>query len=115
MRRAFSAPRTDNLYRQPVINVKPETTNSFDLGARYIAGRFQAQGTFWKIGYQNRIVTSFDPETNTSIDRNVGKVSSWGFDAGLGFKPVRAAEPHRPAELHRREAEGRHHHRDGEL
>ena len=75
---------------QPVINVKPETTDSFDLGARYIAGRFQAQGTFWKINYQNRIVTSFDPETNISIDRNVGKVNSWGFDAGVGVKPIRA-------------------------
>lgn len=88
--KGFSAPRTDNLYRQPVISVKPETTDSFDLGARYISGRIQAQGTLWKINYQNRIVTSFDPETNTSIDRNVGKVSSWGFDGGVGFKPVRA-------------------------
>jgi iron complex outermembrane receptor protein len=87
--KGLSAPRTDNLYRQPVITVKPETTDSFDLGARYISGRFQAQGTLWKIGYQNRIVTSFDPETNTSIDRNVGKVSSWGFDGGVGFKPIR--------------------------
>ena len=87
--KGLSAPRTDNLYRQPVITVKPETTDSFDLGARYIAGRFQAQGTLWKISYQNRIVTSFDPETNTSIDRNVGKVSSWGFDGGVGFKPIR--------------------------
>jgi iron complex outermembrane receptor protein len=88
--KGLSAPRTDNLYRQPVIHVKPETTDSFDLGARYIAGRFQAQGTLWKINYQNRIVTSFDPETNTSIDRNVGKVSSWGFDGGIGIKPIRA-------------------------
>ena len=88
--KGMSAPRTDNLYRQPVIHVKPETTDSFDLGARYITGRFQAQGTMWKINYQNRIVTSFDPETNTSIDRNVGKVSSWGFDGGIGYKPIRA-------------------------
>jgi len=88
--KGLSAPRTDNLYRQPVITVKPETTDSFDLGARYITGRFQAQGTLWKIIYQNRIVTSFDPETNTSIDRNVGKVSSWGFDGGVGYKPIRA-------------------------
>jgi iron complex outermembrane receptor protein len=88
--KGLSAPRTDNLYRQPVITVKPETTDSFDLGARYITGRLQAQGTFWKINYQNRIVTSFDPETNTSIDRNVGKVSSWGFDGGVGFKPIPA-------------------------
>jgi iron complex outermembrane receptor protein len=87
--KGLSAPRTDNLYRQPVVTVTPETTDSFDLGARYISGRFQAQGTLWKINYQNRIVTSYDPETNTSIDRNVGKVSSWGFDAGVGFKPIR--------------------------
>lgn len=88
--KGLSAPRTDNLYRQPVITVKPETTDSFDLGARYIAGRFQAQGTFWKISYKDRIVTSYDPETNTSIDRNVGKVSSWGFDGGIGVKPIKA-------------------------
>jgi iron complex outermembrane receptor protein len=87
--KGLSAPRTDNLYRQPVITVKPETTDSFDLGARYISGPFQAQGTLWKISYKNRIVTSFDPETLQSIDRNVGKVDSWGFDAGLGFKPIR--------------------------
>jgi iron complex outermembrane receptor protein len=87
--KGLSAPRTDNLYRSPFIGVVPETTDSFDLGARYITGRFQAQGTLWKISYKNRIVTSYDPETNTSIDRNVGKVSSWGFDGGLGFKPIR--------------------------
>jgi iron complex outermembrane receptor protein len=86
--KGLSAPRTDNLYRQPVISVKPETTDSFDLGTRYISGRFQAQATLWKISYKNRIVTSYDPDTNTSIDRNVGKVSSWGFDGGLGVKPV---------------------------
>jgi iron complex outermembrane receptor protein len=87
--KGMSAPRTDNLYRQPIIHVKPETTNSFDLGVRYISGPFQAQATAWKIDYQNRIVSSFDPTTNVSIDRNVGKVKSWGLDAGLGFRPIR--------------------------
>jgi iron complex outermembrane receptor protein len=87
--KGLSAPRTDNLYRAPVVDVTPETTDSWDLGARYISGRFQAQGTFWKINYQNRIVTSYDPDTNISVDRNVGKVSSWGFDGGLGFKPIK--------------------------
>ena len=43
----------------------------------------------WKINYQNRIVTTFDPDPNISIDRNVGKVNSWGFDGGVGFKPIR--------------------------
>ena len=87
--KGLSAPRTDNLYRAPVVDVKPETTDSFDLGARYVTGRFQAQATLWKINYQNRIVTAYDPETNTSFERNVGKVKSWGFDGGLGFKPIR--------------------------
>ena len=87
--KGFSAPRTDNLYRAPVVNVKPETTDSFDLGARYISGKFQAQGTLWKIDYQNRIVTSYDPDLNISVDRNVGKSKSWGFDGGLGFKPIK--------------------------
>jgi iron complex outermembrane receptor protein len=48
----------------------------------------QAQGTLWKIVYNNRIVTSYDPESNIAVDRNVGKVNSWGFDGGLGFKPT---------------------------
>ncbi len=87
--KGLSAPRTDNLYRAPVVTVKPETTDSFDLGARYITGRLQAQATLWKINYQNRIVTSFDPDLQISVDRNVGKVSAWGFDGGIGYKPVR--------------------------
>jgi iron complex outermembrane receptor protein len=87
--KGLSAPRTDNLYRAPIVTVQPETTDSFDLGGRYITGRFQAQATFWKINYQNRIVTTFDPDLQISVDRNVGKVNSWGFDGGLGFKPIR--------------------------
>jgi iron complex outermembrane receptor protein len=87
--KGLSAPRTDNLYRAPIVDVKPETTDSFDLGARYITGPLQAQGTLWKIGYQNRIVTAFDPETNTSFERNVGKVNSWGFDGSVGYRAMR--------------------------
>ena len=87
--KGLSAPRTDNLYRAPIVTVLPETTDSFDLGARYITGRLQAQATFWKINYQNRIVTTFDPDLQISVDRNVGKVNSWGFDGGIGFRPVR--------------------------
>ena len=84
----FSAPRTDNLYRKPQIDVIPESTNSFDLGLRYINRRLQAQATVWKIDYKNRIVSSFDPVTNISVDRNVGKVKSWGFDGSVGVKPT---------------------------
>lgn len=88
--KGFSAPRTDNLYRAPRVDVRPEETNAFDLGVRYTTGRVQAQLAGWKIDYRNRIVTSFNPDLGISIDRNVGKVDSWGFDANVGFRPVRS-------------------------
>lgn len=86
--KGFSAPRTDNLYRAPVIDVTPEETNAFDLGARYTSRMVQAQATAWKIDYSNRIVTSFDPDQGISIDRNVGKVDSWGLEGSLAIKPI---------------------------
>ena len=87
--KGFSAPRTDNLYNAPIVLVKPEETNAFDLGARYTTGIVQAQIAAWKIDYTNRIVTSFNPDLGISIDRNVGKVNSYGFDASVAVRPVR--------------------------
>ncbi|MFL6748477.1 MAG: TonB-dependent receptor [Sphingomicrobium sp.] len=87
--KGFSAPRTDNLYRAPDVDVKPEETNAFDLGARYTNSKVQAQGTLWKIGYKNRIVTSFNTDLGISIDRNVGKVDSWGVDGSVAFRPIK--------------------------
>jgi iron complex outermembrane receptor protein len=87
--KGFSAPRTDNLYNAPIVNVRPEETDAFDLGVRYTTGRLQAQLAGWKIGYKNRIVSSFNQDLGISIDRNVGKVKTWGFDGNIGFKPVR--------------------------
>ena len=87
--KGFSAPRTDNLYRAPIVDVKPEETKAFDFGTRYTTSKVQAQLAYWNIGYQNRIVTSFNQDLGISIDRNVGKVKSWGLDANIGIKPVR--------------------------
>jgi iron complex outermembrane receptor protein len=87
--KGFSAPRTDNLYRAPRVEVDPEQTNAFDLGIRYTNNLVQAQGTIWKIDYSNRIVTSFNPDLGISIDRNVGKVGSWGVDASVAVRPMR--------------------------
>jgi iron complex outermembrane receptor protein len=86
--KGFSAPRTDNLYRAPLVDIDPEETNAFDLGARYTNGRVQAQGTVWKIDYSNRIVSSFNQDLGISLDRNVGKVNSWGLDGSVAFKPI---------------------------
>ncbi|NUR10386.1 MAG: TonB-dependent receptor [Bradyrhizobium sp.] len=87
--KGFSAPRTDNLYRSPRVGVQPEETDAFDLGARYTTGIVQAQLAGWKINYKNRIVTSFNQDLGISIDRNVGKVDTYGFDGSVAVKPVR--------------------------
>lgn len=86
--KGFSAPRTDNLYRAPFIDVKPEKTDSFDLGLRYNSRIVQSQLTGWFIRYTNRIVTSFDFDQGISFDRNIGAVRSYGFDATATVRPA---------------------------
>ncbi len=87
--KGFSAPRTDNLYRAPFVRVAPETTDSFDLGLRYTTRNIQAQVTGFVINYQNRIVSSFNPDLGISLDRNVGEVKSRGVDGSIAVRPVR--------------------------
>ncbi len=86
--KGFSAPRTDNLYRRAFVDIEPETTDAFDLGFRYTTGRVQAQATAWTIDYKNRIITTFDPDLGIAIDRNVGAVSSHGFDGSIAVQPI---------------------------
>jgi iron complex outermembrane receptor protein len=86
--RGFSAPRTDNLYRAPVVTLDPETTDAFDLGVRFRRRNIAAQATGWIINYSNRIVSSFNPDLGISLDRNVGKVDSWGADASISWEPI---------------------------
>ena len=83
----FSAPRTDNLYRAPVVNVLPETTNNFDLGVRYTSRMVQAQINGYYNKFSNRIVTSFDADQGISVDRNVGNVDIKGVEASVDVRP----------------------------
>ncbi|HEV7234097.1 MAG TPA: TonB-dependent receptor, partial [Sphingorhabdus sp.] len=86
--RGFSSPRTDNLYRAPVVTVDPETTDTFDLGVRYTSNRVQAQATAWMTDFKNRIVTSFDQNQGISVDRNIGTVKGKGVDVGIAIRPL---------------------------
>ena len=86
--KGFSAPRTDNLYRTPIVTVAPETTKTFDAGLRYASGRVQAQASVWHTKFNNRIVTSFDQIQGISVDRNVGSVIGKGVDIGIAVRPL---------------------------
>lgn len=90
----FSAPSTDNLYRSPLLDPTPETTNTFDVGYRYRASRVQASLAGYYTDYKNRIVSAADVDPNsptfgTSIDRNVGSARAYGFEAMVAVQPVR--------------------------
>ncbi len=86
--KGFSAPRTDNLYRAPIVKVDPETTDTFDFGVRYSTNRVQAQATAWMTNFKNRIVTSFDQVNSISVDRNIGTVKGKGVDIGIAIRPL---------------------------
>ncbi|WP_188064451.1 TonB-dependent receptor [Sphingobium sp. KCTC 72723] len=93
--KGLSVPGTDSLYNafffaqsNDAAQPDPETTDSFDLGARYTAGKFQAQGSFWYTSYKDRLASAFDPELNVSVYRNLGKVEKYGFDGSIGYQPI---------------------------
>ena len=92
----FSAPKTDDLYTVPspagglnLDNVKPETTDNFELGYRYQTTRLSGSVAFWDSEFHNRILSTYDPTTNVSFDRNIGDVRLMGVDVQLGAKPIK--------------------------
>lgn len=94
--KGIQVPGTDNLYNAfyfPVTaaqaNPDPETTDNFDLGVRYNSGSFQAQVSAWYTNYTNRLASSYDPELERSVYRNLGKVTKWGVDGSIAYQPLR--------------------------
>jgi len=93
--KGLSVPGTDSLYNafffaqtNEAAQPAPETTDSFDLGARYTSNKFQAQGSFWYTSYKNRLASAFDPELNVSVYRNLGTVEKYGFDGSVAYQPI---------------------------
>ncbi|RST31749.1 TonB-dependent receptor [Sphingomonas ginkgonis] len=91
----FSSPSTDNLYRSVVLNPSPETTNNYEAGYRFTSGVVQAQLATYYVNYKNRIVSAQDldpasPTFGSSIDRNVGNATAYGFDGQLAIRPLRS-------------------------
>ncbi len=87
----LSAPRTDDLYTVSVgqtgvslDNVRPETSTNYEVGYRFQHSNLLASVALWDSEFHNRIVSSYDPTTNLTIDRNVGNVRLYGVDAQAG-------------------------------
>jgi iron complex outermembrane receptor protein len=91
----LSAPRTDDLYTVSnsagsvtLDTVAPETSTNYEVGYRFQRSDILASVALWDSEFQNRIVSSYDPNTNLTIDRNVGNVRLYGVDAQIGAKPI---------------------------
>ncbi|WP_420144922.1 TonB-dependent receptor [Sphingobium sp.] len=93
--KGLSVPGTDSLYNafffargSDGANPAPETTDSFDLGARYATNGFQTQLSLWYTNYENRLASSYDPVENVSVYRNLGKVEKYGIDGSISYTPI---------------------------
>jgi iron complex outermembrane receptor protein len=93
--KGLQAPGTDNLYNafyfptdSDAANPKPETTDNFDLGVRYSSSQIQAQIGPWYTIFRDRLASSFDPETERNVYRNLGRVDKYGIDASVSVQPI---------------------------
>lgn len=93
--KGVQVPGTDNLYNAfffpadtPSANPVPETTDNFDLGYRVSTGRVQAQVGVWYTIFNDRLASSFDPETERNVYRNLGRVDKYGIDASVSVRPI---------------------------
>ncbi|MGA9659073.1 MAG: TonB-dependent receptor [Asticcacaulis sp.] len=92
---AMSAPRTDNYYgvlvKDGVIkpaNPLPELNKTVELGYRFSSPVFTASADIWAQKYDNRIVSSYDVDSQTYFDKNVGSVDLKGFEASAAYAPT---------------------------
>jgi iron complex outermembrane receptor protein len=94
--KGISVPSTDNLYNafffaedSDAAAPAPETTDSFDGGVRYRSSKVQGQIGLWYTKFNDRLASSYDPELNASVFRNLGRVDKWGLDASAAWAPAR--------------------------
>ena len=93
--KGIQVPGTDNLYNAfyfpsntPSANPKPETTDNFDIGLRYRSSKVQAQAGLWYTIFKDRLASSYDPETERNVYRNLGRVDKYGIDASISYRPI---------------------------
>lgn len=92
----IQVPGTDNLYNaffyargSTSANPRPELTDNFDLGIRYTSSKWQAQLSPWYTRYANRLASSYDPDTQTTTYRNLGRVDKYGIDGSISYRPIK--------------------------
>ncbi|THD34788.1 MAG: TonB-dependent receptor [Sphingomonas sp.] len=93
--KGLQVPGTDNLYNAfyyPVGSAQakpvPETSDNFDAGFRYTTSKIQAFVGPWYTRFTNRLASAYDPDTQTTFYRNLGRVDKYGIDGSISYKPI---------------------------
>lgn len=69
--------------------LKPEESDSYDLGARLTYDKFYIAPTAYVVRYKNRLIRVADPTDPTLLYlRNAGKVDAKGFELEVGANPM---------------------------
>jgi len=92
----IQVPGTDNLYQafffprnNPSANPVPEITDNFDAGIRYTTSNLQVQISPWYTRYANRLASAYDPDTQVTLYRNLGRVDKYGIDGSITYRPIK--------------------------
>lgn len=93
--KGLQVPGTDNLYQafyfpvgSPQASPTPETTDNFDGGVRYTSSKVQASIGPWYTRFTNRLASAFDPDTQSTFYRNLGRVDKYGIDGSIAYRPI---------------------------
>ncbi|AHE56670.1 TonB-dependent receptor [Sphingomonas sanxanigenens] len=93
--KGIQVPGTDNLYNSFFFapgtegsDPSPETTDNFDLGARYRSNGLVAQVSLWYTKYTDRLASAYDPEIDRTIYRNLGRVDKYGIDGSISYRII---------------------------
>jgi iron complex outermembrane receptor protein len=93
--KGLQVPGTDNLYNamffpvgSPQATPAPETTDNFDGGVRYTSNKIQAEVGPWYTRFTNRLASAFDPDTQQTVYRNLGRVDKYGIDGSIAYRPI---------------------------
>ncbi len=76
-------------------NLKPEEASSWEVGldVRLLRNRVRLEGTFYQVDNRNQIIRNIPIAGSSGFDRinfNAGLISSKGWEALVGFTPIRS-------------------------
>ncbi|MBW7900947.1 MAG: TonB-dependent receptor [Rhodocyclaceae bacterium] len=84
-RAAFDAAgiRFDSLWA----NLRPELSDNFDLGARFVFGRAYVAPTLFHTRYKNKQLSLFNPAVGVAYHQSVSKATANGLELEVGAAP----------------------------